>query len=93
MYQNLHCPFCSKFTDSQEHALACAETQQYLTNGEKEELKYFTYNDLFESIDKQAPATRMYQKLIQIRQKLRTKQNTRAPHGIVVDQLADAHLY
>ena len=93
MYQNLDCPFCSKFVDSQEHALACAETHQYLTTEEKEELKYVTYNDLFESIDKQAPATRMYQKLIQIRQKLRLKQNTRAPHGIVVDQLADAHLY
>ena len=85
--------FCGKCIDSQEHALTCTETQQYLTHEEKEDINTVNYNNIFESIDRQAPITRIYQKLIKIRQKLRMNQNPRAPHGIVVDQLADTHPY
>ena len=85
--------FCGKCIDSQEHALTCTETQQYLTHEEKEDINTVNYNDIFESIDRQAPITRIYQKLIKIRQKLMMNQNPRAPHDIVVDQLADTHPY
>ena len=57
IYQNLDYQFSSTFIDSQERAVACAETQQDLIYKYKQELIFVNYNNLFESIYRHAPVT------------------------------------
>ena len=84
MYQSLDCPLCGKNIDSQEHALECHIVKQHLKPEDINILCVVRYEDIFGTIDKQVPITKLFQTIIKIRQ-------TQAPHGIIVDHLVNTH--
>ena len=90
-YNNTNCPMCDLQVDSQEHALACHKVTQHLNSEHLESLKSVTYSDIYSSPDSQVQVTRIFQQLINIRQKLlKNKQHQdSAHHGIVVDPMED----
>ena len=85
MYQNLDCPLCGKNIDSQEHALECHVVNKHLESEDLNILSQVRYDDIFGTIDRQVKITKLFQKIIKIRQK-------QAPHGIIVDHLVNTHL-
>ena len=90
-YNNTNCPMCNLQVDSQEHALACYKVTQHLDSKNIEILKLVTYHDLFSSLDRQVQITRIFQQLLNIRQKLlkNKQQQDSAHHGFVVDPMDD----
>ena len=84
MYQSLDCPLCGKNIDSQEHALECHIVKQHLKPEDISILCAVRYEDIFGTIDKQVPITKLFQTIIKIRQK-------QAPHGIIVDHFVNTH--
>ena len=87
IYQTYECDFCSG-VDSQQHALSCKETTNYLNIEDKLLLQSVSYNDLFGTVEKQLTLVKIFKKLINIRQKLRKQLN--AHHGYIVDLEDDA---
>ena len=68
MYQDYSCPMCGKDVDSQSHALACQVVAQHFTEEEKESLSIISYDDIFGNIDQQVAITKMFNKIISIKQ-------------------------
>ena len=90
-YSNLRCPMCDFEEDSQLHALSCETVKQHLDSTDKESIKSVLYSDIFSCLDKQLVVTRLFQKLISIRQNILKNQHQSNPahHGLIVDLVDD----
>ena len=90
-YSNLRCPMCDFEEDSQLHALSCETVKQHLDRTDKETIKSVLYSDIFSCLDKQLVVTRLFQKLISIRQNILKNQlqSNPAHHGLIVDLVDD----
>ena len=81
MYQSLDCPLCGKNIDSQEHALECHIVKQHLKPEDINILCVVRYEDIFGTIDKQVPITKLFQTIIKIRQKQAPPWHHSGPFG------------
>ena len=63
-YQDNLCPLCGSHNDSQELALTCAIVTQELRQSEKD----VSYQDLFGSLEAQVKITKVFQKVLQLRE-------------------------
>ena len=61
---------CKSSLDTQEHALHCQSIPKHLTTERKELLSAVEYEDIFRDTHKQLRITKVYQSIIQTREKL-----------------------
>ena len=80
MHTEYLCPLCGKHNDSQELALTCEEVSQRLTTTEREVI----YEDIFGHIDAQFKATKLFQKILQIRKDLLSSEDQDQPTGALI---------
>ena len=67
------CRVCLTNIDSQEHSLVCSGIKEELTDSELDMLNSLKYSDLFGNESQQFLATKMYQRILEIREFLLTK--------------------
>ena len=76
------CFLCNKCSDSQEHALSCAELRNHLDKDHIDIISSVKYDNLFGNINKQQEITKLFQTIIKTSQQLRDKMDQeRAYHG------------
>ena len=82
---------CDFEEGSQLHALSCDKVTQHLDSTDKEIMKLVFYSDIFSCLDKQLVVTRLFQKLISIKQNILKNQHQPNPvhHGLIVDLVDD----
>ena len=64
------CKICECHIDSQELALSCEKIKDNLNNKELLELNSLTYQDIYGDEEQQLKITKMYQRILQIRDTL-----------------------
>ena len=61
---------CRKNIDSQEHSLICIRIKQELSSSDEELLNSVKYSDIFGNISQQFMVTKMFQRILEIRETL-----------------------
>ena len=67
LYGKTHMCKCGKAIDTQSHALACELVKRELTQNELDILNNVKYSDLYGSMDQQYSITKIFQRILQIR--------------------------
>ena len=62
------CRLCLTNNDSQEHSLACSRIKQEYTETEVDMFNSVKYSDIFGNESQQFMVTRMYQRILEIRE-------------------------
>ena len=88
-FKNLHpdnlCPLCGSHNDSQEFALTCVNVTQELSQSEKDVM----YEDLFGSLDALVKITKLFQKVLQLRDSPRDQN---PPTGAIIPDSVASYL-
>ena len=88
-FQGMHtdnlCPLCRNHIDSQELALSCEAVAHKLSSAEKD----VRYSDLFGAADAQLRAAKLFQKLLQIRQDLLSRDQGSPTGAPIPDPVAN----
>ena len=64
------CKMCRKSIDSQEHSLTCIRIKQELSSSDEELLNSVKYSDMFGNVSQQFMVTKMFQRILEIRETL-----------------------
>ena len=91
-FKTLHkdnlCPLCGSHIDSQEFAFACVNVTQELSQSEKE----VSYKDLFGSLDAQVEITKLFQKVLRLRENQESPRDQNLPTGASIPDPVASYL-
>ena len=87
-YQDNLCPLCGSHNDSQELALTCAIVTQELRQSEKD----VSYQDLFGSLEAQVKITKVFQKVLRLRENQDPLRSQNSPTGAEIPDPAASSL-